>query len=133
MYREQERMAKVIGMFSLLAILISALGMLAMSTYFMRQRAQEIAVRKVFGATDREVLTRLVMSFLRLVLVAFVVAVPVIWYLMNNWLSGYAYRIPLSWTIFALAGATAFVIAFAAVLWQSMKATRANPILAIKD
>ena len=132
-YAAQERMAEIITSLSLLAILISALGMLAMSTYFMRQRAQEIAVRKVFGATDREVLTRLVMSFLRLVLVAFVVAVPVIWYLMNNWLSGYAYRIPLSWTIFALAGATAFVIAFAAVLWQSMKATRANPILAIKD
>ena len=133
MYVAQERTAGILSNLSLIAILISALGMLAMSTYFMRQRAQEIAVRKVFGATDREVLTRLVMSFLRLVLVAFVVAVPVIWYLMNNWLSGYAYRIPLSWTIFALAGATAFVIAFAAVLWQSMKATRANPILAIKD
>ena len=104
-----------------------------MSTYFMRQRAQEVAVRKVFGATDREVLTRLVMSFLKLVLVAFVVAVPVIWYFMNGWLSGYAYRIPLSWTIFALAGLTAFVIAFVTVLWQSLKATRANPILSIRD
>ena len=133
MYREQERMGQMIGVFSLLAILISALGMLAMSTYFMRQRAQEVAVRKVFGATDREVLTRLVMSFLRLVVIAFVVAVPVIWYLMSDWLGGYAYRIPLSWTIFALAGGAAFVIAFGTVLWQSLKATRANPILAIKD
>lgn len=132
-YSAQRRMAEIITSLSLLAILISALGMLAMSTYFMRQRAQEVAVRKVFGSTDREVLTRLVMSFLRLVVVAFVVAVPVIWYVMNHWLSGYAYRIPLSWTIFALAGATAFGIAFGTVLWQSLKATRANPILAIKD
>ena len=132
-YGAQRRMAEIITSLSLLAILISALGMLAMSTYFMRQRAQEVAVRKVFGATDREVLTRLVMSFLRLVVIAFVVAVPVIWYLMSDWLGGYAYRIPLSWTIFALAGGAAFVIAFGTVLWQSLKATRANPILAIKD
>ena len=133
MYREQRRMSSMVGLFSLLAIVISALGMLAMSTYFMRQRAQEVAVRKVFGATDREVLTRLVMSFLRLVVIAFVVAVPVIWYLMSGWLGGYAYRIPLSWTIFALAGGAAFVIAFGTVLWQSLKATRANPILSIRD
>lgn len=132
-YGAQRRMAEIITSLSLLAILISALGMLAMSTYFMRQRAQEVAVRKVFGATDREVLTRLVMSFLRLVVIAFVVAVPVIWYLMSGWLGGYAYRIPLSWTIFALAGGAAFVIAFVTVLWQSLKATRANPVLAIKD
>lgn len=132
-YATQRRMAEIISSLSLLAILISALGMLAMSTYFMRQRAQEVAVRKVFGATDREVLIRLVMSFLKLVVVAFVVAAPVIWYLMSEWLGGYAYRIPLSWTIFGLAGGVSFVIAFCTVLWQSLKATRANPILAIKD
>ena len=133
MYRSQERMAQMIRTFSLLAILISALGMLAMSTYFMRQRAQEVAVRKVFGATDREVLVRLISGFLKLVAAAFVVAVPAIWYLMNGWLNGYAYRIPLSWTIFAAAGAVAFVIAFGTVLWQSLKATRTNPVLAVRD
>ena len=132
-YESQERTAQVLGFLSLLAIVISALGMLAMSTYFMRQRAQEVAVRKVFGATSGEVLAQLVMGFLKLVLVAFVVAVPVIWYLMRGWLAGYAYRIPLSWTIFALAGLTAFAIAFLTVLWQSMKATRTNPVVAIKD
>ncbi|MDE6500456.1 MAG: FtsX-like permease family protein, partial [Rikenella sp.] len=132
-YEEQRRMAEMVGSFSLLAILISALGMLAMSTYFMRQRAQEVAVRKVFGAMNREVLSRLMVSFLRLVLVAFVVAVPVIWYFMNEWLAGYAYRISLSWTIFALAGAAAFTIAFLTVLWQALKATHANPIHAIHE
>ena len=132
-YTAQKRMADIITALSLLAILISALGMLAMSTYFMRQRAQEVAVRKVFGATDREVLVRLISGFLKLVAAAFVVAVPAIWYLMNGWLNGYAYRIPLSWTIFAAAGAVAFVIAFGTVLWQSLKATRANPVLAVRD
>ena len=60
-------------------------------------------------------------------------AVPVIWYVMSEWLSGYAYRIPLSWTIFALSGLAAFAIAFFTVLWQSLKATRANPVVAIRD
>ncbi|MDE5944241.1 MAG: ABC transporter permease, partial [Rikenella sp.] len=132
-YRTQKRMAQIITSFALLAILISALGMLAMSTYFMRQRAQEVAVRKVFGAMNREVLGQLMASFLRLVLVAFVVAVPAIWYFMREWLAGYAYRISLSWTIFALAGLAAFVIAFLTVLWQALKATLANPIHAIHE
>ena len=132
-YESQKRTAQILSYLSFLAILISALGMLAMSTYFMRQRAQEVAVRKVFGATDREVLVRLISGFLKLVAAAFVVAVPAIWYLMNGWLNGYAYRIPLSWTIFAAAGAVAFVIAFGTVLWQSLKATRANPVLAVRD
>ena len=132
-YESQKRTAQILSYLSFLAILISALGMLAMSTYFMRQRAQEVAVRKVFGATDREVLVRLISGFLKLVAAAFVVAVPAIWYLMNGWLNGYAYRIPLSWTIFAAAGAVAFVIAFGTVLWQSLKATRTNPVLAVRD
>ncbi len=132
-YEAQQRMAEMVTSFSLLAVLISALGMLAMSTYFMRQRAQEVAVRKVFGATNREVLVRLMASFLRLVLVAFVVAVPMIWYFMSDWLSGYAYRIPLTWSIFALAGAAAFAVAFLTLLWQSLKATRANPVHALHE
>ncbi len=132
-YESQERTAQVLGFLSFVAIVISALGMLAMATYFMRQRAQEVAVRKVFGATNGQVLTRLMMSFLRLVVVAFVVAVPVIWYLMREWLSSYPYRILLSWTIFALAGGAAFLIAFLTVLWQSLKATHANPVTAIRD
>jgi putative ABC transport system permease protein len=132
-YEAQQRMAEMVTSFSLLAVLISALGMLAMSTYFMRQRAQEVAVRKVFGATNREVLVRLMASFLRLVLVAFVVAVPMIWYFMSDWLSGYAYRIPLTWSIFALAGAAAFGVAFLTLLWQSLKATRANPVHALHE
>ena len=132
-YESQERTAQVLGFLSFVAIVISALGMLAMATYFMRQRAQEVAVRKVFGATNGQVLMRLMISFLRLVVVAFVVAVPVILYLMREWLAGYAYRIPLSWTIFGLAGLVAFTIAFFTVLWQSLKATRANPVVAIRD
>lgn len=132
-YTAQQRMARIITSLALLAILISALGMLAMSTYFMRQRAQEVAVRKVFGASEGNILTRLVSGFLKLVVIAFVIAVPVTWYLMSDWLNSYVYHIRLSWLIFAAAGAIALTIAFLTVLWQSLKATRANPILAIRD
>ena len=127
-YRTQQRMGEMVGVFALLAIVISALGMLAMATYFMRQREREVAVRKVFGSTSRQALARVMASFLKLVGVAFVVAVPVIGYLMRGWLAGYAYRIPLSWTIYALAGAVALLIAGSSVLWQSWRTVRANPV-----
>ena len=131
-YAAQQRMSDILFGFTLVAILISALGILAMATYFIRQRSKEIAVRKVFGSTNREVLQRLVLHFVRYVLAAFVIAVPVIWYLMHDWLSQYVLRIPLSWTIFALAGLTALAIAVATVFGQSWRAANSNPVDAIK-
>ncbi len=127
-YEGQKRTATMVGWFSILAIILSAMGLVAMATYFMRQRAREIAVRKVFGATSGEVLERLVMSFLRIVLVAFVLSVPIIWWMMREWLTAFAYRIPLGWTIFALAGLTAGVIAVGSVLWQAARAANTNPV-----
>jgi putative ABC transport system permease protein len=132
-YREQRRTGTLIGGFSLLAIVISAMGLVAMTTYFMRQRRRDIAVRKVFGATNRQVLERLVGSFMRIVAVAFVVAVPVVWWLMRGWLSSFAYRIPLGWTIFAAAGLAVGAVAFAAVFWQSLTAARRNPVESLKS
>lgn len=131
-YAAQQRMSDILFGFTLVAILIAALGILAMATYFIRQRSMEIAVRKVFGSTNREVLQRLVLHFVRYVLAAFVIAVPVIWYLMHDWLSQYVLRIPLSWTIFALAGLTALAIAVATVFGQSWRAANSNPVDAIK-
>ena len=131
-YAAQQRMSDILFGFTLVAILISALGILAMATYFIRQRSMEIAVRKVFGSTNREVLQQLVLHFVRYVLAAFVIAVPVIWYLMHDWLSQYVLRIPLSWTIFALAGLTALAIAVATVFGQSWRGANSNPVDAIK-
>lgn len=132
-YENQTRLSSILGSLSLLAIIISALGMLAMSTYFIRQKSQEVAVRKVFGATNREMLGLLMLNFLRLVLIAFVIAAPVIWYLMRDWLAGYAYRIPLSWTIFFLAGVTVSLVAVLTVLWQLLKAIHADPVVSLKN
>lgn len=132
-YADQRRILHIVGIFTLVAILISALGLLAMSTYYIQQKEQEVAVRKVFGSTRGEVLGRLVGSFMRMVGVAFVVAVPVTWYLLERWLQEYSVRISLSPLIFLAAGAFSAAVAFIAVFWQSSRAANANPIDAIKS
>lgn len=132
-YAGQRRILHIVGIFTLVALLISALGLLAMSTYYIQQKEQEVAVRKVFGSTRGEVLGRLVGSFMRMVAAAFVIAVPVTWYLLERWLQEYSVRISLSALIFLAAGLFAAAAAFAAVFWQSSRAADANPIDAIKS
>lgn len=133
MYQDQRRLSTMLGSLAFVAIVIASLGMFAMATYFMRQRSREVAVRKVFGAMNAEVLKMLLTSFLKLVLVAFVLSVPVIIYFMRDWLVTYPYRISLSWVIFALSGSMVFLMALLSVSIQSIKATRANPIVYLKD
>ncbi|MFA5202358.1 MAG: FtsX-like permease family protein, partial [Bacteroidales bacterium] len=112
----------------IIAIVLSVLGLLAMATYFVRQRALEIAMRKVFGSTVKEIVTRLVVSFLRMVLIAFIISVPVIWYAMSRWLSDYPLRITLGPWIFILAGLLATAIAFVTVYGVSQRAAVADPV-----
>jgi putative ABC transport system permease protein len=132
-YSAQLRTYNIVTIFTLIAVLISMLGLLAMSTYFIQQRASEIAIRKVFGSTRGEMLRRLVLNFMWLVLIAFVLSIPVIWLVMRWWLSTYSHRVTLSPWIFIAAGAFAFITAFATVLWQSSRAANANPIDSIRN
>lgn len=132
-YADQRRILHIVGIFTLVAILISALGLVAMSTYYIQQKEQEVAVRKVFGSTRGEVLTRLVGNFMRLVGAAFVIAVPVAWYLLERWLQDYSVRISLSPLIFLASGAFAAAVAFVAVFWQSSRAADSNPVDSIKN
>jgi len=132
-FAEQRRMLRIVGIFTLVAVLISALGLVAMSTYYVRQKEQEVAVRKVFGATRDEVLRMLTGSFMRLIAVAFVLACPVAWWGLDRWLQDYSVRISLSPLIFLVAGAFAAAVALIAVFRQSARAARANPIESIKS
>lgn len=132
-YADQQRTSKIISIFAGIAILISLLGLIAMSTYFIQQRSSEIAIRKVFGSSNKEILLKLVMTFLNYVFIAFVIAVPVIWYFMHKWLSGYSYRIELSPLIFIAAGLFCLLISFGAVFVQSYGAANANPVKSVKD
>lgn len=130
-FEKEERLSQILAVFAIVAVLISVLGLVAMSTYYVQQRQREIAVRKVFGSTSNEVLGRLLRSFSANVLVSLVIAIPVAWLMMNDWLSQYSYHISLSWWIFAGAGALCLAISVLAVLVQSHRAANANPVRAL--
>ena len=92
-FRSQSNLAKIVAIFAGIAVIISLLGLVAMSTYFVQQRRREIAVKKVFGCETSEMLRKLVLSFLMYVVIAFVIAIPIIYLTMNDWPSGFSYRI----------------------------------------
>lgn len=132
-FESEVRMTKIVSLFASIAVIISMLGLLAMSTYFIHQRSQEVAIRKVFGSDNQAILIRLIGSFLVYVGVAFIVATPVIWYFMNQWLSDYSYRISLNPLIFIVSGIFCLVIALVTVFFQSYKAANANPIDSVSN
>ncbi len=132
-YEKDERTGKVIGYFTLLSFIISAMGILAMSTFYMQQRRKEIGIRKVNGATITQILSLLNIDFVKWVGLAFIIAVPIAWYAMYKWLEGFAYKTTMSWWIFALAGITALAIALLTVSWQSFRAAVANPVESLRD
>lgn len=118
--------------FSILAIFIGCLGLFALVGYSVERRRKEIAIRKVHGAMVREVVGMLCTSFLKWLALSFVIAVPLVWWLMDKWMSQYAYRTEMSWWIFAVAGLATLVIALLTVLGQSYKAAVENPAHAVK-
>lgn len=132
-FAAQRRLLHIIGLFTLVALLISSLGLFAMAAYYIQQKRQEIAVRRVFGASRREMLTRLVRSFMALVGAAFVIAVPLAVWGLRRWLEEYSVRIALSPWIFLAAGLFAAVVALLSVGWQSRRAADADPVESLKN
>ena len=131
-YTTEVKRSKLIGAFTLLSIIISSMGIFAMSLYYIQQKIKEIGVRKVNGAKISEVVILLNKDFLIWVLVAFIVASPIAYYAMNKWLENFAYKTSLSWWIFALAGLLALGIALLTVSWQSWRAATRNPVEALR-
>jgi len=131
-FRDERRILSVVFIFTLLSILVSALGLFAMSSYYMQQEIRSVSVKKVFGAEYSGVLRELVLSFMKMVGVAFVLGIPLGWYVMSRWLAGFGHRIDLYWWIFALAGLTVALIAAVSVLYQSVKTANTNPAEALK-
>jgi putative ABC transport system permease protein len=127
MYKSEERLTGVIGGFTSMAIIISALGLFGLASYTAEQRKKEIAVRKVLGSGISEVVALLIKEYFYLVLIANIIAWPVGYYIANKWLQDYAYRISISPAIFILAGVSAIVIMAIAVGYQTIKAATANP------
>ena len=131
-FADESRVLNIVLIFTLLSILVSALGLFAMSSYYMQQEIRSVSVKKVFGADYSGVLKELVLSFMKMVGIAFVIGVPIAWFIMSRWLSGYGHRINLFWWIFLAAGAVVALIAIASVLYQSIKTARTNPAEALK-
>ena len=131
-YAAEERFSKIFLYFSVLSILIACLGLYGLTAYSASQKVKEIGVRKVLGATVGNLAILLSGSFLKLVLLAFVISVPVAWYILNNWLTDFAYRINISWWMFGAAGLLVFVISIITVSFQVIKSAVANPIKSLR-
>lgn len=128
MYHSEERVAKIALTFSILAIFIACLGLFGLVTFIAEQREKEIGIRKVLGASVQGIVQLLSKDFIKLVIIAFVVAAPAAWYFMNRWLQDFAYRIQISWWVFLLAGFLALLIAMVTLSVQAIKAALANPV-----
>jgi putative ABC transport system permease protein len=131
-YRQYANQKRFLLMLSFLAILISSLGLFAVSLHSIQCRIKEIGIRKVNGARITEVISMLNKDFLKWVAIAFVIATPIAYYAMNKWLENFAYKTELSWWIFALAGLLALGIALLTVSWQSWRASTRNPVEALR-
>jgi putative ABC transport system permease protein len=131
-YETEITLSKIINSFTLIAILISCLGLFGLAAFSAEQRNKEIGIRKVLGASVSGIVGLLSKDFLKLVIISFVIATPIAWWAMSKWLQAFVYRVPLSWWMFAMAGLVAVFIALFTVSSQAIKAALANPVKSLK-
>ena len=132
-YEKEQRLADIFFSAAVIAILLSCLGLFAIVSLIMEQRRKEIGIRKVLGATVPSVAVLLSKEFLRLVLLAFFIAVPITWYFLHRWLDNFLYKTSIAWWIFPLAGAAIVLIAVATVGMQTMRAAVISPVDALRS
>jgi putative ABC transport system permease protein len=132
-YKAEVRVGELSKYFALFAIIISCLGLFGLSAFTAEQRRKEIGIRKVMGATVGQLVKMLSASFTLLVAIAILISIPVSWWLMEQWLNDYAYRVDIEWWVFATAGSMAVIIAWLTVSWQSVKAALANPVNSLRS
>ncbi|MBO9616315.1 MAG: ABC transporter permease [Dyadobacter sp.] len=132
-YAADQKMRQVLTLFSSLTIFVACLGLFGLATYTAAQRTKEIGVRKVLGASTGSVVALLSKDFVKLVLIGFVLASPVAWWGMNQWLNDFAYRVTIGWWVYALAGLLAIGIALLTVSFQSLKAALTNPVKSLRS
>jgi len=131
-YKEEERWSTIVGWAGGISVFLACLGLFGLAALAAVNRTKEIGIRKVLGASVTDVASLLSKGFVRLILVAMLIASPLAWYFMNNWLQSYAYRIDINWWVFVLAGSFALLIAVATVSYQAIKAALANPVKSLR-
>lgn len=133
LYHNEQVIATLSNLFSGLAIMISCLGLLGLVMFSAQQRTKEIGIRKVLGATVTNILYLISKDFLLLVIISFIIAAPVAGYLLTEWLQGFAFKIPLSWWIFAMAGGISLAFAAATISVQALRASLTNPTESLRN
>jgi len=132
-YRTERRIGSILGAFAGFAIFIACLGLFGLAAFTAEQRTKEIGIRKVLGASVGSVVSLLSRDFLKLVIVSLVIAFPVAYWAMKQWLADFAYRIDIQWWMFAVTGLVAIAIAFLTVSFQSIRAALANPVKSLRS
>jgi putative ABC transport system permease protein len=132
-YKADARTSRMVNSFTIISIMISCLGLFGLAAFAAQQRIKEIGVRKVLGASVASIVALLSGDFVKLIIISFVIATPLTWYLMNQWLQDFAYKIDIQWWMFAGAGVLAITIALITVSTQAIKAAFANPVKSLKS
>ncbi len=133
LYEAEQRQGNIFTAFACIAIFIACLGLLGLSAFTISQRVKEIGIRKVLGANISGIVALLSKDFLILVLLAALIAFPIAWYAMHNWLKDFAYRVSISWWIFIVAGLASLCVALLTVSFQAIKAATSNPVKALRS
>jgi putative ABC transport system permease protein len=131
-YEAENRLSSIIGYFTLIAILISCLGLFGLVSFSAEQRTKEIGIRKVLGANVKSIVDLLLKDFLKLVFVAIIIASPFAYYFMDTWLQNFAYKTSIAWWIFVLSGSVMLIITLLTVSFQAIKAAVANPVKSLR-
>jgi putative ABC transport system permease protein len=131
-YLQDERAQQMSGVFTCIAIFVSCLGLLGLVTYSVTQKAREIGIRKVVGASVGNIVMLFSKQYLKLILIANIIAWPLAWYFMNNWLLNYPYRIHISWWMFAMSLSAGIIVAFSTISFKTIKAAMANPVNSLR-
>lgn len=126
-YKDESQFASIFGLFAMLAILIACLGLWGLAAFTTTQKLKEIGIRKVLGASVSSILSLLSWQFLKLVLIASVIAIPITWYGINEWLGGFAFRIGLQWDLFVVPVVILAILALSTVSLQILRGAQTNP------
>jgi putative ABC transport system permease protein len=132
LYRADNQVSKIIGYLAALAIIIACLGLFGLASYAAEKRTKEVGIRKVLGAGELNLAALLSGNFIKLVGISIIIAWAISWFVVKNWLQDFAYRINMSWWVFAVAGAAAILIALLTVSFQAIKAAMANPVKSLR-
>ena len=131
-YKQENQLSYLYKIFAAIAIFLSCLGLYGLASFMAVQRIKEVGIRKVLGATAGNIVYLFSKEFIILISIAFVIAVPIAWYYMHDWLQDYPFRIELSWWIFMVGGLASVLIALATIIFQAIKAAIANPVKSLR-